>query len=203
MKLPFEFGTKLVFRLVFPGVVLAVVTMPIVNTFLDVAGMQIKIEYLFPVETIAWGWLVVVCDMHIYMLFEGRRYWPEVIRGFFVGRENLRLQRLRAIPIPAEGLDRRQYLEAAVEIGQYPVDEGGEPYVVHPTRLGNILAGFESYPKVKYGLDSIFYWYRLWVVLGQGFARGNRHGAGRCGQYGISVLCSLYIGTIRAPLRWR
>jgi hypothetical protein len=165
MKLPFEFGTKLIFRLVFPGVILAAATTPIVNALLDIAQIRIKIEYLFPVETIAWGWLVVVCDMHIYMLFEGRRYWPDVIRRFFVAREKARLQKLRAIPIPPEGEDRRKFLEAGVEIGQYPVDKGGDPYVEHPTRLGNILEGFETYPKVKYGLDAVFYWYRLWVVL--------------------------------------
>jgi hypothetical protein len=165
MKLPFEFGTKLIFRLVFPGVILAAATMPLVNALLDFADIRIKIEYLFPVETIAWGWLVVVCDMHIYMLFEGRRYWPDLIRRFFKSREETRLQKLRAIPKPPEGQDRRKFLEAGVEIGQYPIDEGGDPRVEHPTRLGNIIEGFETYPKRKYGLDAVFYWYRLWVVL--------------------------------------
>jgi hypothetical protein len=165
MKLPFEFGTKLIFRLVFPGVILAAATTPFVNAVLDIAEIRIKTEYLFPVETIAWGWLVVVCDMHIYMLFEGRRYWPDVIRRFFMRREDARLQRLRAIAKSSEGKDKRKFLETSVEIGQYPIDEGGDPYVEHPTRLGNILAGFEAYPTVKYGLDAVFYWYRLWVIL--------------------------------------
>jgi hypothetical protein len=48
---------------------------------------------------------------------------------------------------------------------EWPVDEGGDPYALYPTQLGNILAGFELYPKVKYGIDAIFYWYRLWVSL--------------------------------------
>jgi hypothetical protein len=37
--------------------------------------------------------------------------------------------------------------------------------VAHPTRIGNIIESFEAYPKVKYGLDSVFFWFRLWVVL--------------------------------------
>jgi hypothetical protein len=162
MKLPFEFGTKLIFRLVFPGVILAAVTTPLVDALLDVSGIWINTEYLFPLETIAWGWLVVVSDMQIYMLFEGRRYWPAAIRKFFVWRESVRLKRLSDV---APDKDRRRFLEAGVEIGQYPTDEGGDPYVEFPTRLGNIIEAFETYPKVKYGLDSVFYWYRLWVVL--------------------------------------
>jgi hypothetical protein len=31
--------------------------------------------------------------------------------------------------------------------------------------LGNLIAAYEGYPSVAYKLDSIFYWYRLWVVL--------------------------------------
>lgn len=41
MKLPFEFGTKLIFRLVFPGVILAAATIPLVNALLDVAEIRI------------------------------------------------------------------------------------------------------------------------------------------------------------------
>ena len=149
MKLPFEFGTKLIFRLVFPGVILALATTPLVDGLLDLAHTSVKFEYQFPIETIVWGWLVVVCDMYIYMLFEGRRFWPDALRAFCVRREKARLNRLLAVPVPAEGEDRGRYLEAAVNIGQFPVNDGGDPYVMYPTRLGNILRAFETYPKVK------------------------------------------------------
>lgn len=36
---------------------------------------------------------------------------------------------------------------------------------LYPTRLGNILAEHETYPTRKYGLDGVFYWYRIWVGL--------------------------------------
>jgi len=148
---------------VFPGAILAVATMPLVAALLDASGISIKTEYLFPLEAIAWGWLVVVCDMHIYMLFEGRRYWPDRIRQALIRRQRVRLEKLRNVQ--SNNNDRRRFLEAAVEIGQYPVDDGGDPYVSLPTRLGNIIDGFETYPSVKYGLDAVFYWFRLWVVL--------------------------------------
>jgi hypothetical protein len=54
--------------------------------------ISIKFEYLFPLETIAFGWAVVVSDMHIYMLFEGRRYWPRAIRKLLVRCQNRRLK---------------------------------------------------------------------------------------------------------------
>jgi hypothetical protein len=123
-----------------------------------------KIQYLLPLEAIAWGWAIVVCDMHIYMLFEGRRYWPYRLRQILVQYQVRRLKALSDV-VNAPNIDRRRFLEAGVEHGHYPVDEGGEAYVAHPTRLGNLIESFESYPKVKYGLDAVFYWYRLWVML--------------------------------------
>src|SRR5262249_2356964 len=66
---------------------------------------------------------------------------------------------------PPKNTDRRRFSEAGVEYGLYPINKDGEAYVQYPTRLGNIIESFENYPNVKYGLDSVFYWYRLWVVL--------------------------------------
>src|SRR5258707_794247 len=164
MKLPFEFGTKLIFRLVFPGAILAAALAPAVHGVLHALNIWIKIEYLLPFEAIAWGWIIVLCDMRIYMLFEGRRYWPHRLRQLLVECQKRRLAALRNI-IDAPTAARRRYLEACVEYELYPIDESGEAHVVYPTRLGNIIEAFETYPKVKYGLDSVFYWYRLWIVL--------------------------------------
>jgi hypothetical protein len=97
------------------------------------------------------------------MLFEGRRYWPRRLREFFVQCQERRKNRLAQIV--AARPTERAYLEAAIELGLYPIDKGGEVKVTAPTRLGNILDSFEEYPEVKYGLDAIFFWYRLWVVI--------------------------------------
>jgi hypothetical protein len=115
---------------------------------------------------VAWGWAIVVSDMRIYMLFEGRRYWPPPLRQLLMWCQQCRLKRLSEIVLnPSPNLDLRRSLEAQVEYGLYPIDENSTAYVAHPTRLGNVLESFETYPKVKYGLDGVFYWYRLWVVL--------------------------------------
>lgn len=164
MKLPLDFNLKLIFRLVFAGVILAAALFPAIRAITDAAGIKIKFEYLFPIAVILWGWVVLICDMRIYMLFEGRRYWPAPLRNLFMRREQRRLTLLLEI-VKTPGDDRRRYLEASVEYALFPIDEGGDAYVAHPTRLGNLIEAFETYPKVKYGLDAIFYWYRLWVAL--------------------------------------
>ena len=50
------------------------------------------------------------------------------------------------------GLDRKMVLAPAASLRM-------------PTRLGNILRGYEQRPYEKYGLDSIICWSRLWLVL--------------------------------------
>jgi hypothetical protein len=164
MKLPFEFNIKLIFRLIFPGAILAAAIVPAIYAILQASGIGIRLEYLYPLEVIACGWAVIVSDMHIYMLFEGRRYWPDWIRRLFVSFQKRRLRKLSTL-LEKPSIDRRRFLEAGVEYSLYPVDEGGDAYVSHPTRLGNVIDAFETYPMVKYGLDSVFYWFRLWVVL--------------------------------------
>jgi hypothetical protein len=162
MKLPFDFGVKLIFRMVFPGAILAAALVPAAHAILRAFGLLLKFEYLFAIEVILWGWIITVIDMQIYMFFEGRRYWPPPIRKLLIRCQKLRLKRLRRMVF---GPDRHRSLEAGVEYGLYPTDEHGEAYVASPTRLGNIIESYEAYPNVKYGLDSVFYWYRLWVVL--------------------------------------
>ncbi len=164
MKFPFDFGIKLIFRLILPGAILAAAMAPAVHAAMHALGILIRIEFALPFEVVAWGWAIVVCDMRIYMLFEGRRYWPEKLRTWMVNRQIKRLNALVQI-VEGDHPEDNEYLEAAVEYGFYPVTDGGDPCVRHPTRLGNIIESFETYPEVKYGLDAIFYWYRLWVVI--------------------------------------
>jgi hypothetical protein len=103
-------------------------------------------------------------DMSIYMVLEGRRYWPRFLYNFLRDREEQRRLALAAI-MEKDGPNTRRGLEAGVEHSKFPFNKNGESYVEHPTRLGNLIESFEVYPEVKFGLDSVFYWYRLWLVL--------------------------------------
>jgi hypothetical protein len=164
MKFPFTFDTKLIFRLVLPGLLLAVTLAPWVHGVMHALGIWIKLQYALPVEAIVWGFAVVMSDMSIYMVLEGRRYWPRFLYNFLRDREEQRRLALAAI-MEKDGPNTRRGLEAGVEHSKFPFNKNGESYVEHPTRLGNLIESFEVYPEVKFGLDSVFYWYRLWLVL--------------------------------------
>ncbi len=45
------------------------------------------------------------------------------------------------------------------------MNDKGEYHATRPTRLGNLISAYEDYPLRVYGMDSYFYWYRIWVTL--------------------------------------
>jgi hypothetical protein len=162
MKLPFEFGIKLIFRLVLPGFLLSLGFLPLLNILLKLNGWSDKAEYAFVILIILLGWFITILDMPIYMLLEGRRFWLPPIRRFFTDRENKRLARIKEA---TRSSDRRIRLEAIVDRQNFPMDQDGEYEVVLPSRLGNLLSAFEGYAERIYGVNAVFYWYRIWLKL--------------------------------------
>ena len=57
------------------------------------------------------------------------------------------------------------YDELWSEIRQFPADEHDHYIATRPTKMGNILASYEDYPDSRYGMDSVFYWHRLWLIV--------------------------------------
>ncbi|HSV66702.1 MAG TPA: hypothetical protein VLJ59_12435 [Mycobacteriales bacterium] len=49
------------------------------------------------------------------------------------------------------------------------IEHDGDEYDVLPTRLGNILLAAERYPLLHYGIDSIYFWPRLFPLLPKQF----------------------------------
>ena len=170
MKFPFDFNITLIFRLVFPGVVLATAALPFFLGFFDwvglLGGTKITVSLLLPVLAVIFGWLIVLCDSPIYMFLEGRGYSPAFIRELMQKRQVRRLQDIqeRYLQLSQEGKKRRA-AEVNLKKLDFPINDDGEFYAGMPTRLGNLLYAYETYSKTAYGLDSIFYWSRLWVVL--------------------------------------
>lgn len=118
--------------------------------------------------------------MPIYIFFEGRRYWPVWALKIFHQMERQRLASLHRTMRACETKQKlnetrfqrtiagRHYLEAAVEISSFPLNTNRlMPEVTWPTRLGNLIAAFEQYPSIKYGLDAVFFWPRIWVAIDQ------------------------------------
>jgi hypothetical protein len=164
MKLPLTFGTdQLLFRLVLPGLVLALVLWPAV---VSIDGASVDPLLYLPLVALFAGWLLGLCDTQIYMLYEGRRHWPMRLRCRALRREQRRLLRLQVSAERARATgDRQRYLEACSDIARFPLAPDGERYAAMPTRLGNLTYEYELYPNCKYGLDSVFFFYRIWVSI--------------------------------------
>lgn len=166
MKLPFSFNLKFIFRLLFPGFIVSIVLFPAIRTICDHLYITIQSEYLITLTTLVAGWLFVVLDMHIYMILEGRRYWPKWLRKLFKRSEERRLERLWEEYNKAKERDNRiKYVELSVELRRFPLNANGERIASYPTKFGNLLLAYEEYSKRAYGMDSVFYWYRIWLAI--------------------------------------
>ena len=106
----------------------------------------------------------VVLGGEIYKIYEGRILWPAQLTTLGVKIEGARVARLMRQAKAASG-DPTRYDELWFRLRAYPLDASGEPTAKRPTRLGNILAEYEEYPATRYGMDSVFYWPRLWLVV--------------------------------------
>jgi hypothetical protein len=177
VKLPFEFGVKLILRFVIPGFTFALGLLPIMMASLAWIGAADKAEYVFVILIFLGGWLISISDMHIYMLFEGRRYWPDFLLGICYDREGLRLKKIQdtiekylqlerdLAPGPPPNADYQKYLENYVEQRNFFLNSNGRPEVQRPTRLGNLLMAYEDYPYRAHKMDAVFYWPRIWLAL--------------------------------------
>jgi hypothetical protein len=199
VKLPFDFGIRFVLRLVWPGAILAAALFPIGREVRALAYPAASDPILFAVLGLVAGFALLLFDMPIYMILEGRRYWPERLRLRGVRREAARLAKIRAVADSAQ--DSAVRVEYDLRASEFPTDRvSGEPAARYPTRLGNLLASFETYPTVKYGIDGVFFWPRLWVSIDKDLreeldsAQAIVDGAVySCAAFAVSaVLCATY-----------
>lgn len=167
MKFPFSFNIVLVFRLILPGLALAVALMPAAIIAFDTLRIPWYSEIYFTFGSITLGWLIVLLDMPIYMVYEGRRFWPAFLTKWGFACEERRLRRLGKLYEIAkkEKHPRIHPVEYSIRQAQFPLNEQGEHEVRFPTRIGNLINEYEEYPDKKYGMDGVFYWYRVWLVV--------------------------------------
>jgi len=79
-------------------------------------------------------------------------------------RGELRREKLQ----PADGLVGAEQAVARLLNDEYPSDRG----LVLPTRLGNVVRSFETYPLHRYGMPAIAVWPRLQGVIPATYAQG-------------------------------
>jgi ribosomal protein L37E len=107
----------------------------------------------------------LLCDQ-IYRVYEGRILWPQSVLDTLTNFQQKRVSSLLRKAVNAESTGRTlRHRELWYTLRRYPVNESGDPYASNPTLLGNVLAGYERYPLTRYGMDSVFYWTRIWLQL--------------------------------------
>lgn len=113
------------------------------------------------------GALIAAVSNEIYKIYEGRIFWPRRLEKWGVNRQARRIKKLRRLADHAfSRSDFNRYNELWYRLRSYPIDDNsGEPEAARPTMLGNILAGYEQYPDNRYGMDSVFYWPRIWLQV--------------------------------------
>jgi hypothetical protein len=161
-------------RVVLPGVVFTIGTHPIV------AGMLRRFQGLYGVqdstillvsEVIVWGLLISSATKRVYYVYEGFA-WPWLTRLARWWNE----RRLRKAVARYNGILRgREFADLAEEeqveaalaherLTDYPLRLEGEQPVRHvggPTLLANIIASYELYPRTRYSVDGVYFWFHL------------------------------------------
>ena len=151
-KLPFALGIGLAYRVVLPGAVLMLLILPMIPAVASATGYGTPT--VFGVGVLVFGWALSVLDMPIYMLFEGRRFWPKRLLRCGLRQEADRLENLKRND--KENLEQRTALrddgrmdteefrwltreseEYWVELRQFPMTDQGEFVARFPTRVGN------------------------------------------------------------------
>ena len=107
-------------------------------------------------------------ELPLLRIIEG--YWPccKNLSAFLIERKKKDLEvKRKRWGILAKSYDDlcasqlEEYNRLDVELSTYPEDAAS----LLPTRLGNLLCAAEEYPNLRYGLDTIIVWPRLWLVL--------------------------------------
>lgn len=111
------------------------------------------------------GALISTLNSEIYKIYEGRMFWPTCLFEYARKRQQNRVNKLRKAAESFKSTNPRRYDEIWSQLRDYPINDQGDPDATYPTRIGNILDGYEQYPKTRYGMDSVFYWPRIWLQI--------------------------------------
>lgn len=168
MKPFFSFGYPFFLKVVIPGLVAAVALNPLIAVIGIKLGIAVKMYHALSIAIlgISLGFLINFIDDIIYKILEGYRLWPKWLRIYYTNRLNERIQKR---------FEEYKYTQDQIKKGMlwdwlitFPLKKTGQDIqteAVLPTRLGNILHSYEDYPQSRYGMNSVFFWPRLWLVL--------------------------------------
>lgn len=163
------FGLPLFFRVVVPGAVAAVLSLPLLVRVLPQLGFRSDdLTVAIVGFALLVGFAIDTHDDEIYKVYEGLRWWPRRLRIWRTSHWESHVARLHArddkekIKKKVDAITRGAI---ASELNDFPETSEGKNEATRPTRLGNILAAYEEYPYRRYGMNATIFWPRLWAVV--------------------------------------
>lgn len=171
MKVPLSFGSSLFLRMLVPGAIASLGFLPGVFALAAGVGPKPDLTTTWVVAILVLGWIATIADLPIYKTLEGRN-WPSKAFNWGRDRQQKKVDRLltQAERAGKDGNPLKS-TELYILAYRYPVGGGdyppasGLPGALVPTELGNVIYGYETYPTVKYGVDGVFFWDRIWLGL--------------------------------------
>jgi uncharacterized Zn-finger protein len=178
MELPFEAAKgaaekvlmvrfPVLMRVVLPGLLATAVLYPETIWLLDKLPGHPNSSWqpiaAYAVLVLLLGFLVSAFNNTVYEIYEGRSFWPQGLLTWATAKQQARVDKMRKTADAAKTGNRYQEMWYRLRI--YPTNDNGDPEATHPTLLGNLLAGYEQYPRKCYGMDSTFYWPRIWLEI--------------------------------------
>jgi len=150
-----------------PGAIVTAFVSPVAFLILDLAARLRAYEgQVLLGLVVLTGFLLSILGANIYEFYEGRRGWPGPVKRWRTRRWAKHVTDRLAKAQDPKALD---YDERWSALRQFPTAKGVDgivrPTATAPTKLGNVLASYENYPEDRYGMDSVFYWDRLWLSL--------------------------------------
>ena len=153
-EIPVNFDFSAFIKIFLPGflssILFSLVIIPIIaDSFWTSLTLSDKL-LAWIIFGILFGMILTSLEMYIYQFYEGIRFWPKKIWDW---KYNRILNDFKNIDAPSK---EREYPYDPYKKRRYPQEA---------TRLGNVMAEYESYSKVQYGMNMNVFWPHLRYIL--------------------------------------
>lgn len=188
---PARLGPDLFIRTLLPGVVVFTVFFdpiihPLMHGFWDPLEFSDTLLVCFLCGLLV-GFLFMICDLYIYQVLEGTRFWPESLRKWKYERIQKNFQKLdqelkglidqkkeKSIQMSTTELNELslKISRLSARVREFPPTYDRENftrrYPAYPTRFGNVLCEYEDYSLNRYGIHMMVFWNHLSQLLPEG-----------------------------------
>ena len=172
--IPTGLGFPTAIRIIFPGTICSILLTYIFDPCFSTSSLVNTFSFWVITGTII-GTILWSMDLYIYQFFEGICFWRPCVWWWQYGRIlNVRRKIYNELTtnISVRNVSRNEEetknLNMVIKnlsdrLREYPND----PKNIEATRLGNVLADYETYSSEQYGMSFNVFWGRIWLILPQ------------------------------------